>query len=151
MIAPIDDPAMSDFMAQLDEINSLADNSPGFVWRLQGDDGNATYLRPFDDDRILVNMSVWESIEHLKDFTYRTAHNEVMRRRREWFEKMDGFYLVLWWIKAGYIPTVAEARSRLEHLQSQGETPFAFTFKQTFTPADCREEDFAPPALAPCA
>ena len=150
MIAPLDDPVMAGFVSLLDEINALADQSPGFVWRFQTDEGNATYLRPYDDDRILFNLSVWESIEQLKQYVYKSAHSEVMRQRRQWFEKFDGMYMALWWIKAGHIPTVAEAKRRLEHLQLYKASPYAFTFKKTFKPSECREEDFIPLELEPC-
>jgi hypothetical protein len=134
-VAPLDSPAMAEFMALLDEINALADRSPGFVWRLQAADGNATSIRPFDDKFILVNLSVWESIEQLKAYVYQSAHAEVLRRRREWFEKFSGGYLALWWVPAGHIPTTAEAKQRLVHLQEHGETAYAFTFRSTFAPA----------------
>jgi Domain of unknown function (DUF3291) len=132
---PMDGPIMAGFAARLDEINALADGSPGFVWRLQTPEGNATDLRPYDDDRILVNMSVWESIEQLKYYVYNTLHVEVLRQRQEWFEKFAGTYTALWWIPKGHIPTVDEAKKRLAHLDANGPTQFAFTFKKPF-PAD---------------
>jgi hypothetical protein len=132
--APPDDPIMAGFMSRLDEINALADGSPGFIWRLQTSEGNATYLRPYDDDRILVNMSVWESIEALKHYVYRTAHVELLRQRQEWFEKFSGAYLALWWVPAGHRPGIDEAKKRIAHLQAHGPTQFAFTFKTTFEP-----------------
>lgn len=135
-IAPMDSPVMAEFVALLDEINALADHSPGFVWRLQDGGGNATYIRPFADDRILVNLSVWESVEHLKEFVYKSAHGPVVRRRGEWFEKFDGAYQVLWWVKAGEIPTVEEAKRRLDHLRESGESSYAFTFKRIFAPPE---------------
>ena len=128
------DPIMAGFMARLDEINALADGSPGFVWRLQTSEGNATYLRPYEDDRILVNMSVWESIEQLKHYVYKTMHAEVLRQRLEWFEKFSSSYTALWWIPAGHIPSVDEAKERLAHLDAHGPTQFAFTFKNPFPP-----------------
>jgi hypothetical protein len=136
MRAPLDDPIMVEFVSLLDEINALADRSPGFVWRLQTEAGNATYLRPYDDDRILFNLSVWLSIEQLKEYVYKSAHGAVMRRRREWFEKFDGMYMALWWIKAGHIPTVEEAKQRLDHLRENGESVQAFTFKNIFPPTE---------------
>jgi hypothetical protein len=135
MKGALEDPVMADFVARLDEINALADRSPGFVWRLQSDAGNATYLRPYDDDRILFNMSVWESIEQLKRYVYYTAHVEVLKRRHDWFERFSGAYTALWWVPQGHRPGVDEAKQRLAHLDAHGPTPFAFTFKTPF-PAD---------------
>ena len=133
--APIDDLIMEGFRSQLDPINALADRSPGFVWRLQTSGGNATYLRPYDDDRILFNMSVWESIEHLKRYVYYTAHVELLRNRQAWFEKFGGAYAAMWWVPQGHKPGIDEAKKRLAHLEAHGPTPFAFTFKDPF-PAD---------------
>ena len=130
----LEDPVMAGFVARLDEINTLADGSPGFVWRLQTSEGNAAYLRPYDDDRILFNMSVWESIEQLKHYVYKTMHAEVLRQRKEWFEKFSGSYTTLWWIPAGHIPSIDEAKERLAHLDAQGPTQFSFTFKNSFPP-----------------
>ncbi len=134
MKAPLDSPVMEGFVARLDEINRLADGSPGFVWRLQTDQGNATYLRPYDDDRILFNLSVWESVEALKTYVYRTAHAELLKGRRSWFEQFDGAYLALWWVPAGHIPGVDEAKKRLAHLEEHGSSQFAFTFKTVVPP-----------------
>src|SRR5215470_8415718 len=107
--AALDDPLMAGFVGRLAEINALADDSPGFVWRLQTPEGNATYLRPYDDDRILINMSVWETVEALKNFVYRSVHTEGLRQRLDWFEKFSGAYLALWWVPGGHIPGVDEA------------------------------------------
>jgi heme-degrading monooxygenase HmoA len=134
MRGPLDGPVMEGFVARLAEINALADRSPGFVWRLQTEEGDATYLRPYDDDRILFNLSVWESVEELKDYVYKSAHRELLRQRKDWFEKMEENFLALWWISPGHIPTIDEAKERLEHLRSFGETAQAFTFKQIFMP-----------------
>jgi Domain of unknown function (DUF3291) len=136
MRGSLDDPIMAEFVSFLDEINVLADRSPGFVWRLQNEAGNATYLRPYADDRILFNLSVWQSIEQLKEYVYKSAHGDVMRRRREWFEKFDGMYMALWWVKAGHIPTVEEAKQRLDYLREHGESVQAFTFKNIFPPTE---------------
>jgi len=132
LVAPLDHPAMSDFVALLEPINATADESPGFVWRLQTDEGDATSVRAFDDDRWLVNLSVWESIEALHAFTYRGDHTAPLRRRREWFEPTDGPTTVLWWIEEGRIPTVGEAKARLELLIEDGPTQEAFTFRHSF-------------------
>jgi Domain of unknown function (DUF3291) len=129
----IEDPIMADFVAQLNTINALAERSKGFVWRLKDDAGNATNLRPFDDDRIIVNMSVWESVEELMDFAYKSAHALVMKDRNKWFEKFGKPSTVLWNIDEGHIPTVQEARERLEYYQAHGATEFAFDFKNRFS------------------
>jgi hypothetical protein len=111
LLAPIDSPQLAAFVAMLDPINALADGSPGFVWRLQTEDGDATAIRAFDDERILVNMSVWKSIDALGRFVYASRHLEVMRRRRAWFEKMAESFLALWWIPAGTSPRSPRPRA----------------------------------------
>ena len=126
---------MAGFVGRLDEINALADRSPGFVWRLQTEEGNAKYLRPYDDNRILVNMSVWETPEALKHFVYETAHIELLRHRHQWFEKFSNAYSALWWVPKEHRPGVDEAKTRLAYLDAHGPTQFAFTFK-TVVPAD---------------
>lgn len=128
-----DDPELADFVARLDEVNALADESPGFVWRLQTDEGDATAVDYFGAD-YLVNMSVWEDIESLRDYAFRSAHKEVLARRNEWFDRMEDAYSVLWWIPAGTIPTIEEAGERLESLRNNGPGPRAFTFKQIYEP-----------------
>jgi len=131
--APTDDPATADFMANLDPINALAESSPGFVWRLQTDEGNATAIRAFPGDGLMIlNLSVWESIETLAGYVYRSAHTPFLRRRGEWFERLGEVYLVLWWIPAGTRPTIEEALARLEQLRTFGPTPGAFTFRHPF-------------------
>jgi hypothetical protein len=130
--APLDGPELAEFVAALDPVNALADESSGFVWRLQDEDGDATSIRAFDDDLMIVNMSVWESIEALWRFVYDSGHLEVMRRRREWFTRIASAHMVLWWIEAGAVPSLDEAKLRLEHLGAHGPTPHAFTFKHHF-------------------
>lgn len=132
--APLEDPLMAGFVGRLDEINALADASDGFVWRLQEDGGNATDVRPFEDERIIVNMSVWRDLDALRAYVYRSAHAELMRARRQWFEHMQEAYAVLWWVPAGHVPSVEEAKARLEALRANGPSPAAFTFQQTFPP-----------------
>ena len=134
MRGALEDSVMQTFVARLDEINALADESPGFVWRLQTDAGNATYLRPYADERIIINMSVWESVEALRGYVYRGRHAEVLRRRDEWFERLETPVVALWWIPAGHVPSVDEAKKRLAHLEANGPTPFAFTFRALFPP-----------------
>jgi hypothetical protein len=138
--AAIDDPIMDGFRTQLDPINALADRSPGFVWRLQTEDGNATAIRPYADERMAINMSVWESLEALQQYVYKSAHVKPLRDRKEWFEPIEGPILALWWVPAGHIPTVAEALDRLEHLKVHGPTLTAFTFKTPFAPPDAAGE-----------
>ena len=133
MKQPLDSPGMADFVANLERINALAEASPGFVWRLQTDEGDATALRPFGDD-MLVNMSVWQDLESLKNYVYTTAHAEIMRRRKEWFEPMSQAYLVLWWINRGHRPTIDEARHKLSLLRDNGPTVDAFNFGHSFPP-----------------
>jgi heme-degrading monooxygenase HmoA len=141
---PLDSPRLADFVAALDPVNALADSSPGFVWRLQTEDGDATAIRAFDDDMLIVNMSVWESIDHLAAFTYGGEHREVLRRRRDWFERIKDAYAVLWWVPAGYRPTVEDARSRLDLLRRMGPTPDAFTFRVRYGPDGLPDDESAP-------
>lgn len=128
MRAPLEDELMRGFASRLDEINKLADVSPGFVWRLQTDDGDATALRVFSDALIVINLSVWQDLQALRQFVYRSRHRELLQGRKDWFLPMDGPHLALWWVPAGHRPDVDEARSRLELLASKGPTPDAFTF-----------------------
>jgi len=132
---PLDAPLLSDFVAALEPINALADAAPGFVWRLVGDGADATSVRAYDDAAILVNMSVWTSLDALATFVYRGPHTEVMRRRRKWFHPMD-ILLALWWVPAGHIPPVGEGVERLRHLQEHGPTPHAFSFRAPFGAPD---------------
>jgi hypothetical protein len=137
LIAPIDDPKIAEFVANLEPINALADRSPGFVWRLQSSSGNATDIAYNDDPFVIVNMSVWESLEALRNFAYRSDHAHIFRDRAKWFEKMDKPNYCLWWVPAGHQPTVSEGRDRLEHYWKHGSTPYAFWFSQHFPqPAD---------------
>jgi Domain of unknown function (DUF3291) len=129
MLAPIDSEIMSGFVAQLDEINALAEASEGFIWRLKGEENNATALRVFENDHIIINMSVWESVESLKNYVYKSAHKMVMRDREKWFSKHESAYMALWWIPEGHIPTPHEAKERLAYLDTHGESDYAFTFK----------------------
>jgi hypothetical protein len=132
MLAPIDDPLMAEFVAQLPAINALADASPGFVWRLQTEAGDATSVKIYDDDKVIVNMSVWESIESLREYAYRSQHTGVMKYRTKWFEKFDGPYMALWWIPAGHVPSPQEGKERLDHLRKHGVSSYAFSFKNVF-------------------
>lgn len=141
-LAPLDSPQLADFMAQLAPINRLADGSPGFVWRLQTAAGDATAVK-MCDERLIVNMSVWQSREALSDFVYRSDHVAVMRQRRRWFESMR-IYMALWWVPRGHLPSVQEAEARLAHLRVHGPTPTAFTFRAPFGPPSGTDHVTAP-------
>jgi hypothetical protein len=147
-VAPLASPQLADFMAWLEAINAIADRSPGFVWRLQGDNGNNTDLKVSEDPQFIVNMSVWASIEDLHAFTYRSEHKSVFARRYEWFERGAGPNMVLWWIPAGTIPTIDEALARLRRLAEDGPAPEAFGFKSAFPPPDSAAEPAAGAAAA---
>lgn len=140
-VAALDDPRLADFMDWLDEINALAERSPGFVWRLQGENGNNTDLKVSDDPLFIVNLSVWESIDDLHGFTYRSDHKTVFARRYDWFERAEGPNVVLWWQPAGTVPDVDDALARLRRLADHGPTQEAFTFKERFPPPDAIERE----------
>ena len=138
---PLDSPLLADFVAALDPVNAAADAAPGFIWRLQTEDGNATSVQAFEWDQagsagVLVNMSVWESVEALAAYVYSDAHRQVLTRRRQWFERMTEAYAALWWISRGHTPTTGEAEERVLHLREFGPTPFAFTLRDHFAPPD---------------
>jgi hypothetical protein len=137
LVAPKGDPAVQDFFDQLDAINAQADASPGFVWRLIGEAGNATDVQPTIDPQLVVNMSVWENAEALFNYVYKSSHAPVMARRKEWFERPAGAYQVLWWVRASHRPSMDEGLARLWHLERFGPTALAFTFKARFaSPAE---------------
>lgn len=137
----VDSPMIADFVANLDRVNALAEATPGFVWRLVGEGGDATDIQPFENPLMAINMSTWTDIDSLAGFVYRTAHRDVMRRRAEWFEKME-LYQCLWWVPAGHQPTPEEGIARLEILRRKGPGPEAFTFREPFPAPDALE----PPA-----
>jgi hypothetical protein len=132
--APMDDPRIDDFRNNLEPVNALAEASPGYVWRLQDESGDATSIKAFDDDLMILNLTVWESIDALADFVFRTGHVEFLRRRREWFEAPTEAITCMWWIPEGTLPTVEEAIARLDHLRAHGPTATAFTFRTRFEP-----------------
>ena len=139
LIEPIDSPRLSDFVANLERINALAERSKGFVWRLQTEDSDANTDRSFGDDYI-VNLSVWDDIASLRNYVYRSAHVEIMRRRKEWFSRMKEAYMVLWWVPAGHIPSVSEAHDKLELLRCNGPAEDAFTFKHAYPKPNSKED-----------
>lgn len=134
MRAAMDDPLMEGFVARLEPFNALADASPGFVWRYETEEGDTTEAEVFEDELILFNMSVWESVEALEQYAYRSQHVEAVQKRAEWFERMDKSPLVLWWIEAGQVPTVQQARQRFDKLWQDGPSPEAFTFRYRYPP-----------------
>ena len=138
MKQPLESPSMADFVSNLDRVNALAETSPGFVWRLKAEGGDATSLRPLGEN-ILVNLSVWRDAATLNRFIYESSHVEIMRRRKEWFERMSQAHLVMWWVPRGDRPTVTESLARLELLRKCGPRPEAFTFRNAFPSPDSSE------------
>ncbi|RPF52467.1 DUF3291 domain-containing protein [Vibrio crassostreae] len=130
---PLDAPEIKEFVDNLELVNGIAESSEGFVWRLKDESGDATNIQAFDDPNMIVNMSVWDSVDSLKDFMFRTHHRDFMRRKGDWFHRLPEDTYVLWWIEEDHIPTLEEAIERLEHLREIGDTPYAFTFKTNFT------------------
>lgn len=127
----LESPSMADFVNNLDRINALAEESPGYVWRLQTEEGDATTLRPLGEN-VLVNLSVWRDIEALREYVYKSDHASIMRRRKEWFDQMEEAFVVLWWVPETHTPSLAEAIERLDHLRRHGPTPEAFNFRNLF-------------------
>ena len=141
MREPLESPLLADFVAALEPVNAAADAAPGFLWRLQTEDGNATSVQAFEWDRagsagVLVNMSVWQSVETLAAFVYSDVHRQVLRRRRQWFARMAEAYAALWWIPRGHVPATDEAEERVLHLREFGPTPYVFTLREHFPPSD---------------
>ena len=128
---PLEDPQMAEFVDNLERINGLAEQSPGYIWRLQDDSGDATSIQLFDDPQIIVNMSVWESVDALKNFIFNTHHVDFLKRRYDWFEKMQQASHVMWWVESGHLPNTTEAVGRLEHLRKHGDASNAFGFRAT--------------------
>ncbi|MEZ8575517.1 DUF3291 domain-containing protein [Vibrio splendidus] len=133
---PLDEPEIKEFVDNLELVNGIAESSEGFVWRLKDESGDATNIQAFDDPNMIVNMSVWDSVDSLKNFMFRTHHRDFMRRKGDWFHRLPEDTYVLWWIEEDHIPTLEEAIERLEHLREIGDTPYAFTFKTSFTASE---------------
>lgn len=141
LLAPLDSPQLADFIAALDEVNGAGERAPGFRWRLQTEDGNATSIRAFEWDAgesygVIVNLTTWASVEDLASFVFGAAHTPIMRRRRQWFAKVAVATTALWWVPAGHRPTTGEAEDRLRHLRLHGPTSYAFTLRQSWTAPD---------------
>ena len=146
LVAPLDDPDLADFVRALDPVNAVADAAAGFVWRLQTEEGNATAIRAFEWDAtgsagVIVNMSVWASVEDLAAFVYGEEHRQVLRRRREWFQRMTDAHMACWWVPAGHRPTIAEAEGRVLHLREHGPTSHAFTLRHHYPSPDNDAEE----------
>jgi len=135
----MDGTIMRDFAVNLEPINQLAEQSKGFVWRLKDEEDNATNIKVFEDDMIIINMSVWETIDDLFKFTYQTQHADFLKRRREWFERLKDMYMVLWYIPAGNIPAPQDAIEKLKYVNEHGDTPHAFSFRNRFSVEDFKQ------------
>lgn len=144
-LAPLNDPLLTDFAANLDRIYELADASPGFIWRLQAEDITPNSPNLPTDERFFATISVWDSLEALKAFVYKGGHAQIMRRRREWFMRLNGSYIALWWVPAGHKPTLAEVKEHMDYLRAHGPTPFAFDFAHTFPAPDETSGTICPP------
>lgn len=147
--APLDDPQLADFVAALDPVNAAADAAPGFVWRLQTEDGDATAVRAFEWDvgesaGVIVNLSVWRDVESLAEFVYGGMHRQVLKRRREWFQRMSTAHTACWWVPAGHRATTQESEERLLHLRIHGPTPHAFTPRTSFPAPDAETTPHEP-------
>ena len=127
--APIDHPSTSEFADNLDRINRIAESSPGFIWRLKDESNNATSFNPYNNELIIINISVWQSAEHLKDFVFRSDHTNFLKRKKEWFEKLDPPYMAMWWIENDHMPDALEGKKRLDHLAAHGPSEYAFDFR----------------------
>jgi hypothetical protein len=148
--APLDSEPLAGFVAALDPVNASADEAPGFVWRLQTEDGNATAVRAFewdakDSDGVIVNLSVWASVGQLAAWVYGPMHRAVLRQRRGWFQPVGEATLALWWVPVGHQPSTSEAEARVLHLRAHGPTPTAFTFRKLFGPPDEADPSVARP------
>ena len=132
----INDPIMQEFVDNLDNVNALAERSPGFIWRLKDESNNASSFDPFNDEQVIINISVWEDVRSLEHFTYKTFHTDFLKRRKEWFNRYGKAHFALWWIKEGKFPTIEEAVERLAYLQQNGTTAYAFSFRDQFGKPD---------------
>lgn len=131
---PMDHPNTAEFKDNLDKINALAESSSGFVWRMKDEGGNNTELVVSDNPLEIINISVWEDVQSLQTFAYKTEHVNFVRRRTEWFAHYPGPYFAMWWIPEGQFPTLEEAMEKLAHLTSHGESQQAFTFRRIYAP-----------------
>ncbi|NTS78487.1 DUF3291 domain-containing protein [Catenovulum sp. SM1970] len=124
---------MKDFVDNLAPINAIAESSQGFIWRLKDEAGDATHIQYFDDPNIIINMSVWDSVDALKSFMFKTHHRDFLRRKKEWFNPIAEASYVMWWIPEGHIPTLDHAVEKLKLLRDKGDSPAAFSFKNPYS------------------
>jgi hypothetical protein len=124
---------MQGFVSRLDEINAIADHADGFVWRLQTEEGDTTSIQAFEDEKLIVNMSVWQDVASLKHYVYKSMHVELIQDRDAWFDKIQTVHQALWWVPAGHIPSIEEGKIRLALLQKEGPSAKAFTFAKPFS------------------
>ncbi|MEU5693544.1 DUF3291 domain-containing protein [Actinosynnema sp. NPDC020468] len=150
LLAPLDSPQLAGFVAALDPVNAVADRAAGFVWRLQTAEGDATAVRIFDDEWLLVNMSTWRTHRELVDYVYGPEHAAVLRERRQYFARAAEAMTALWWVPAGHLPTVTEAQQRLVHLRENGPTAYSFSLRVTFPAPDEYSSDPVNVALEGC-
>jgi hypothetical protein len=129
MLAPLESQKMKEFRAFLAPVNLLAESSPGFIWRYS-DENAHQFGMPWEDEMIIVNMSVWQDMDTLHNFTYQTVHSYFIKSRKKWFHQLDHPHAVLWWVEDGHIPTLFEAKAKLELLEKNGPTAEAFLFQQ---------------------
>lgn len=134
-LSSMDDPIMADFVNNLDKINKIADLHEGFIWRLKNEDVELG-AKIFQDDSLIINMSVWKGLKYLYDFTYNSTHKEIFKRKKDWFSKMKMIHMAFWYVTEGYEPTFYDAKNRIDYLNKYGETPYAFTFKSKFSASD---------------
>lgn len=130
----INDPMMKEFVDNLNIVNQIAEKSNGFVWRLKDENNNATSINPYNDEQVIINVSVWENIETLEEFMYRTFHSEFLKRRKEWFSNFGKAHTAMWWVPEGHIPSLEEAVEKLDYLQKNGATINSFDFRNKFPP-----------------
>lgn len=128
----IDDPIMKEFVDNLDNVNELAERSKGFVWRLKDEDNDATSFNPYNNEQIIINVSVWDSVEDLGNYVFKTFHSDFLKRRKEWFHTYGKVHTAMWWIPAGQFPTVQEAVDKLDDLQKNGASQEVFNFRAKF-------------------
>ena len=130
----INDPIMKEFVDNLDKVNNLAEHSEGFVWRLKDENNDATSFNPYNDEQVIINISVWESIASLETFVFKTLHTDFLKRRKEWFQKFGKVSTAMWWISEGDFPSVENAVELLDYLQKNGPSQKVFNFRNKYAP-----------------